>query len=290
MKTLNDLPQVSVVIPVYNAEDTIQQCLEKLCNQSYPCEKTEIIVVNNNSTDNSQKIINGFKVISAIEKKKGPSAARNTGIRRATGEIIIFTDADCLADNDFIHQHVRMHEQFKKTNSKYKIVGGGINGYNSNIWAQCDDFLSWHAYSPLLSPREESYFQPTANLSVIREILLNEDVYFDDDLFPGEDIAFCITLMRKGYKIYFHPGAVVSHINRTTFKGVLNHCLSWTKPEFALRKKGFRIHKQKAVFFWVFYYIGEFIRTLCYLLVNALKSRRYKIVFYLPLLLINIFI
>ena len=122
MKKSTDYPKISIVIPVYNGEATIFQCLMKLSNQSYPAENIEIIVVNNNSTDKTQKIVEQFNVKSVFEKKTGPSAARNTGMKIAGGEIIVFTDADCLADVNFVQQHVFMHTHLKKTNQNWHFA------------------------------------------------------------------------------------------------------------------------------------------------------------------------
>lgn len=282
MKSHIEYPLVSVVIPVYNSEKTIGACLEKLLDQSYPSSKTEIIAVNNNSTDNTQDIIDKFNVLSILEKKKGPSAARNAGIRRAKGEIIIFTDADCLADREFINQHVLMHFQLKDTNQNFKVIGGGINGQNKNFWSLCDDFLNWHQFSPLMPPREEFTFLPTANLSVPREVLIKENIFFDEKLFPGEDVDLCVTLIRKGYKIYFHPQAQITHINRTTLKGVFKHCSAWLRPEFTLRVKKIRLHKPKPTFLWVLYYILLFTRALLFITINIFQTKRYKVLMCWP--------
>jgi len=94
--------KVSVIIPIYNAENTLERCLQSIAAQSH--KPSEIILVDNNSTDSSYKLANKFKknnkklkIILVKEEKKGPSAARNKGINLAQGEIVVFTDADCIA-------------------------------------------------------------------------------------------------------------------------------------------------------------------------------------------------
>ena len=84
---------VSIIIPVYNAEKFLPKCLDSLVNQTL--KDIEIIVVNDSSPDNSQKIIDKYtkkykKVKSYIKKNEGVSAARNFGIQKASGEYIIF--------------------------------------------------------------------------------------------------------------------------------------------------------------------------------------------------------
>ena len=92
------MPKISVIIPVYNTEKYLEQCLESVINQTY--KDLEIICVNDASTDNSFDVINEYsKKDSRIkyinfETNKGVSAARNVGLEAATGDYICFIDSD----------------------------------------------------------------------------------------------------------------------------------------------------------------------------------------------------
>lgn len=88
-------PFISFIIPAYNAQKTITTCLQSIIDCDYPLEKKEIIVVNNNSTDLTEKIVADFPVTAIQETRQGRSIARNTGARIAKGEILAFIDADC---------------------------------------------------------------------------------------------------------------------------------------------------------------------------------------------------
>ncbi len=90
-------PFVSVIVPMYNSQETINSCLDSLVNLNYPKDRYEIIVVDDHSTDNSLEIASKFKHIRFLKQlpgKKGPAAARNLGIKYARGEFIASTDAD----------------------------------------------------------------------------------------------------------------------------------------------------------------------------------------------------
>ena len=91
--------KISVIIPVYNGEKYIAQCLENMIFQTY--KELEIIVVNDGSTDNSAKIAEKYPVKVINQKNSGPAAARNTGIDNATGEYIHFMDVDDLVSLNF---------------------------------------------------------------------------------------------------------------------------------------------------------------------------------------------
>ena len=117
--------KVSVIVPVYNVEDYLRKCLDSLVNQRL--EGMEIIIVNDGSTDNSEKIINEYaKKYSNIKtfkkKNSGLSDTRNFGIKHATGEYITFVDSDDSVTSDMYH---KMYVKAKS--GDYDIVTSDIN-------------------------------------------------------------------------------------------------------------------------------------------------------------------
>ncbi|MBC8228413.1 glycosyltransferase family 2 protein, partial [bacterium] len=99
---------VSVVIPAYNAEKEIPSCLDSLLNQTFPKEQCEIIVVNDGSTDGTEKIVrkyDGVKIIT--QANQGPAAARNNGVSESKGDIIVFTDSDCVPEEDWLEEMLK---------------------------------------------------------------------------------------------------------------------------------------------------------------------------------------
>lgn len=95
---------VSIVIPVYNAEVYLQECLDSIVRQTY--KKIEIIVINDGSTDDSKAIIDGYKndlrILTCTLENGGVSKARNVGLGMAGGEWVAFVDADDFLDKDMI--------------------------------------------------------------------------------------------------------------------------------------------------------------------------------------------
>ena len=103
--------KVSVVVPFYNAERTLAECLEALADQDYA--EYEVILVDNNSTDLSPAIAReflethpDFEAQLVREQRQGVSIARNSGARLATGEIIANTDSDCLPTRSWLSELV----------------------------------------------------------------------------------------------------------------------------------------------------------------------------------------
>ena len=97
--------KVSVIIPVYNAENYISKCLESILNQSY--KNIEIVVINDGSTDKSEELIKAYqdkdnRIVYLSQKNSGPSVARNNGIGHSTGEYLVFIDSDDIAERTYV--------------------------------------------------------------------------------------------------------------------------------------------------------------------------------------------
>src|SRR5882724_8787927 len=90
---MSQLPNVSVIVPVYNAQETIRDCIDSLLELNYPKENLELIFVNNASTDKTHEVLKQYSndIRIMYEAKRGPAAARNKGILNARGEVVAFT-------------------------------------------------------------------------------------------------------------------------------------------------------------------------------------------------------
>ncbi|MCD6434036.1 MAG: glycosyltransferase family 2 protein, partial [Candidatus Diapherotrites archaeon] len=108
---------ISIVVPAYNAEKTIADCINSLLKQTKKAK--EIIVVDDASSDNTAEIVKKIakrhkevKLIS-LKENSGPARARNIGARKAKGEIIVFVDADCVAKENFLEEITKQIEEGK---------------------------------------------------------------------------------------------------------------------------------------------------------------------------------
>ena len=118
------MQKISVIVPVYNKEAYIERCLNSIIKQTYT--NTEIIIVNDGSTDNSQSVINKYKesypkLIKTYEKKNcGVASARNYGIEKVTGDYFLFVDADDYIDLDLIQKLIDILKYQEIDIIKYK--------------------------------------------------------------------------------------------------------------------------------------------------------------------------
>ena len=203
---MNDFkPLVSIVIPAYNAEDTIEAALNGCLEQSYPGEKIQIIVVDDSSTDKTGEIVKRFNVKYLYQEKGGPAKARNRGWREASGEIICFTDADCIPPPDWVASSISGF----KSNDIAAVRGGYDIVDKENILADCiwREINYRHSLMPDFSRIFGSY-----NVSIRKRAL--DDVGGFNEAYPtasGEDNDLAYKILKAGFKIYFQKSAVVKH-------------------------------------------------------------------------------
>jgi GT2 family glycosyltransferase len=221
-------PKVSVVVCVYNGERTIDQCLSSLEKLNYP--DYEVIVVNDGSTDETRRIAERYSYCRLInQENQGLSAARNVGIKAANGEIIAFTDADCMADPDWLTYLVARFES-----SDFAAVGGpNLPPPDESLVASCVA-VSPGAPAHVLLDDEVAEHIPGCNMAFRREALEASGGF--DPLFraAGDDVDVCWRLQNQGYKIGFSPAAVVWHFRRNTVRDYLKQQRGYGKAETLL--------------------------------------------------------
>jgi len=210
---MNIRPVVSVIIPVYNEEAIITCCLDSLEKLNYPKELTEIIAIDNNSRDKSAELIKKYPSVKYIfEARKGRSAARNTGIKAANGEIIAFIDADCVVSPDWLNNII--------PGLKSKTTGccGGktLSYYPENMIEHYFDWSFESHAAKILNFSEKYFIGPifaTSNLICRREVF-DAVGFFDEYMTAGEDTDLVWRINLKGYQLNYVPGAVVYHKRR----------------------------------------------------------------------------
>ncbi|MEG4029929.1 MULTISPECIES: glycosyltransferase [unclassified Microcoleus] len=228
------LPEVSVVVPVYNGEMDLPELIECLRSQTYPPHRVEYLLVDNNSRDRTSAILetagsntpsvpplvsggSNFNQITirhlAENQIQSSYAARNKGIRASTGEIIAFTDADCRPESDWLENLVKPFVDLEIGISAGEILalpGKTIleqHADRQNILSQKHTLA--HPFCP---------YGQTANLAV-RRLVLEQVGLFRPYLTSGGDADLCWRILREtSYKMYFAQNAIVRHRHRSTIK------------------------------------------------------------------------
>ncbi|MGM0506586.1 MAG: glycosyltransferase [Bacteroidota bacterium] len=215
-RTEQELPTVSVIIPVYRDWERLQSCLDALEAQRYPKDRLELLVINNDPGDDSPFEPDSVNLRLLDEAVPGSYAARNRGIREATGDILAFTDSDCIPDVDWIKSGVTA---LLENPSIHRVAGRVELFFRS-------DRLNWvEIYEKAFAFPQEEYvrsekFGVTANMFAWRDVF--EKVgYFNPDLYSGGDLEWGQRADRHGYRISYAENAVVRHPARTKISDLL---------------------------------------------------------------------
>jgi len=207
---------VSIIVITYNAKDDLKECLQSLVTQDY--SEIEIIVVNDASTDGTAELVEDFiktanSDITVVTNRTnlGVAGSRNAGIRHAKGDVIAFTDSDCVADHDWVSELVRSYE----CNDVAAVGGKILDARMAGIWNVTNkghDFVaSQEGYVPFIKG---------CNMSFKGDLL--RGYMFNDEIKYGyEELLLCDSLTDNGYKIYYNPRAVVHHKHRTSLEALL---------------------------------------------------------------------
>jgi len=228
---LPSYPRVSVVVCSYNAERTMEACLASLEKLNYP--NYEVIVVNDGSTDQTPAIAERFPYCRIISQpNKGLSAARNVGAEAATGEIVAYTDSDCVADPDWLAYLVA------------KMETGGLVACGGPNFPPPEDSLvpAAVAVSPggpthvLLSDDVAEHIAG-CNMAFRRSVLLSIGGFDPIYRAAGDDVDICWRFQDAGYTIGFSPAAVVWHFRRNTVKAYIGQQRGYGKAEALVYSK-----------------------------------------------------
>ena len=206
VRNLQSATPFSVVIPVYNGADTLPECLQALRAQTLPADWYEIIVVDDGSTDGSAGVARGFGVRVISQPNAGPAAARNRGAAAAQGDILLFTDADCVPALDWAE---RMTAAFAEPD-----VAGAKGVYRTHQQELVARFVQveYEDRYDRMRPLETIDFVDTYSAGYRRDVFLASGGF--DTSFPTasvEDQEFSFRLAKAGHRLIFVPDAQVFH-------------------------------------------------------------------------------
>lgn len=207
---------VSVIIPVFNDTERLKICLTALEKQTYPKELYEVIVIDNGSKESIEDVVSLFSQARAFyENRPGSYAARNKGISVAKGEILAFTDADCIPVEYWIEKGV---EKLQST-PECGMVAGRVEFFfkNPNQPTAVELYEKVEMGFPQYKFVEEGHFGVTANIFTYKKVLENVGL-FNDTLKSGGDKEWGKRVFLAGYKQVYSDSACVYHPARHSLK------------------------------------------------------------------------
>jgi glucosyl-dolichyl phosphate glucuronosyltransferase len=224
-----EIPKITVCVCVYNGQGFIKRCLESLLKQSYG--NMELLVIDDGSFDNTPNILRGFsdKVTACHnDQNLGLMASRNKGARMANSEIIAYTDADCIAKENWVEELVKSFAL-----SKDIVIAGGkvVDPVPTNYWGlvmKGTNFLT----------HRSGYFKKVigCNMALRRDFVLNHE--FDQTLKNyGDETDLCMRARKQGYKIYYQDSAEVIHYHRNRFSSLIRQRCAMGVANYYVRLK-----------------------------------------------------
>lgn len=207
-------PFVSVIIPVFNDETRLLRCLAALEQQEYPAACYEVIVVDNGSARDVAGAVGGFAhARAARELRPGSYAARNTGLALARGEVLAFTDSDCVPQHDWLANGVArlLHAE------QPSIVAGHI----ALFFKAPEHPTSAELYESVTAFPQQKYVEKyhygaTANLLTWRAVL-DAVGPFNSQLTSGGDREWGQRAHAAGFPLIYAAEVVVQHPARASF-------------------------------------------------------------------------
>lgn len=230
---MNDsgMPPVSVIIPTYHDWSSLSHCLQAVAKQSYPCQRFEILVVNNAPEDappSDLYLPSNARLLT--ESKPGSYAARNAAIRQATGEVLVFLDADCAPVPGWLEAALACME----TRGADLVAGHIALTYRGVRLTPAECFEKAFAFRQTQNVAQG--VAVTANLLVRRE-LFNAVGLFDDSLLSGGDFEWTRRATSAGFTLVYCRYTAVHHPARHSIASLASKSRRVSAGSMALHRE-----------------------------------------------------
>lgn len=228
--------KISIIIPVYNCEKTIEKCLNSIMNQTY--KNIEIIVINDGSTDNTGKVIKGLmdedkRIIYVENTNKGVSYSRNCGVKFASGNYITYVDSDDWLDENCIYEiinKIKPEDDFIRYN--FNVIGG--KSFSNELYElkDCTYNLNYEENRKKVMQHFLTNNKKVPNLVFLLVIKsdIAKKIFFNEKLTMMEDVDYylqlflscdvCTFIDSKKYNYYVNPDSV-THAPENYKKNIL---------------------------------------------------------------------
>ena len=214
-------PLVSVVVPTYNRQASLQRLLEALARQTVPAAQLELLVVDDGSSDGTREWLGrqspDFALRVLEQSHSGPAAARNLGVRHASGEVILFLDDDVLPGPELVRRHLAV----RAAEGDVVVIGPMLPppDWARPVWVRWEEAQLLKQYRDMIAGRYACTARQfyTGNASLSRRRFLDTGG-FDPRYRRAEDVELAYRLDQQGARFVFDPQAAVLHYAWRSFQ------------------------------------------------------------------------
>lgn len=219
---MSPFPSVSVIVPTLDRPVALRACISALARQSYPPDRFEVVVVNDSRFPLADEVVRSGErrvELRLIEGPgRGPGAARNAGARASRGEILAFTDDDCVPEPDWLSELVER----VSIDPPFGAGGRTTSGLPGNPYAEASQLLVSYVYRAFNPDPEDARFFATNNMALPARAF--EAIGGFDESFgrvASEDRDLCDRWIHAGHRLRYAPEAVVAHLREMGLAGFL---------------------------------------------------------------------
>ena len=229
---LKNKPGISIITPTYNRADELDFLLNSISNQSVTLENVQCVISDDGSTDDTKILIKNwqekaeFEILYIRQNNKGPGAARNHGLEKSLGELILFIDSDCEAHPEWIETILIEYEK------KHFDAFGGPDGSKKDftLLQKAIDYsmTSFFTTGGMRGHSEKmlaKFYPRTHNMGITREVYNRIGGF--GNLRHGQDIEYSNRIRQSGAKIEYIKNALVYHRRRTSLMQFTRQVFNW---------------------------------------------------------------
>ena len=286
----NNLPFVSIIMPIRNEEEFISKSLSSVLNQNYPSKLIEIIVVDGRSTDKTREIVLKFieenkehKILLLDNPYKIVPYALNIGLKQAKGDIIIRVDGHCEIQSDYIYKII---ETFKRTNAD--CVGGLQKSFAKGLIGKSIALATSSLFgvgSAKFRYSEKAGWSDTVYLGAYKKEVFSKIGYFDEELVCNQDDEFNYRLIQASGKIYLEPSIKTIYYCRTNLKDLARQYFRYGFWKVRVFQKRGKIISYRHIIPSIF----VLVLLISLILSIVMRTNFYFFIVFIPYLIINLF-
>ena len=222
-----EVPLITVIVPVRNEETFISGTLTAILRQDYPKDRIEVIVADGESADRTKEVVTQIaskdqRVRLLDNPKRLSSAGRNVGLKHGRGDVFLFIDGHCRIANDQLLRNVV--KAFEKSGamclSRTQPLVHENNSPTQKAIAAARSFWMGHGLKSDIYTQKEGFVSPVSAGAVYRREIIEKVGVFDETFDACEDVEFNYRVKQAGFRAFTTPNIAVGYVPRTTLQGL----------------------------------------------------------------------